>query len=481
MQLDGRRAWVTTLCGLLLAAAPAVSRAEAGMYDALSRLPLAFSETFETNPPAGWQTDGSAEWIARSGRYVLNLGSGASVALYRPIASTDSFAEVECSQAGAPLSPAGLVMQASADFRAISGGSAFLCLIRKEGSSWQYGVVHRDRGEETWLKPWTSSRVIKSGGNHLSALCFNGLLQFYINEQLLWEGYHEALPPGCVGVYGAASEDRAVTHTFDNLQLRLVSGSAPDQAAPPAPVAPVAPPPSPEPPKNVEPPAATNRAVVVPAPEPPAVTNRAVEPPPVAPAPEAPGKAVTPETEENPDGQPAAPKLRAGFLVRLSVYVSGKPEIDAKVTRVSDNNQLDLPLVGMVQVGGMTLRDLNATLQARYRDFFVNPQVMADFMVEDSPDAISPWGSVDVQGRVKKTGPVNIPPTQDLTVSKAIQLAGGFDTSPKMSAIELTRHKAGGGTERILIDFTEVDRKGSPGKNIVLKPGDQIFVPERVW
>ena len=462
------REWFPALCGLLMAAAPAASRADAGMYDALSRLPLAFTETFETNPPAGWQADGTAEWTARGGRLVLNLGSGASVWLYRSVASTDSFAEVECSQAGAPLSPAGLVMQASPDFHAASGGSAFLCLIRKEGSSWQYGVLHRDRGEELWLKPWTGSRVIKSGGNRLSALCFNGLLQFYINEQLVWEGYHEALPAGSVGLYGAVGEERAVTHTFDNLQLRLVSGSTTEPPAPPPPAPPTVPAVNPvAAPKNVEPPKN---------PEPPAATNRVVEPPPAVPE-----KVETPDKGEDPGGQPAAPKLRAGLQVRLSVYVSGKPEIDAKVTRVSDNNQLDLPLVGMVDVGGMTLRDLNAALQTRYRDFFVNPQVMADFMVDDNPDAISPWGSVDVQGRVKKTGPVNIPPTQDLTVSKAIQLAGGFDTSPKMSAIELTRHKAAGGTERILIDFTEVDRKGSPGKNLVLKPGDQIFVPERVW
>ena len=169
------------------------------------------------------------------------------------------------------------------------------------------------------------------------------------------------------------------------------------------------------------------------------------------------------------------------MLIRVTVYVSGKREIDEEAKRVSDNNQVDMPLIGNIPVDGMTLRDLNATLQVKYRDYFINPQVVAEFVVEDNRDAMSPWGSIVVLGRVKTPGRVNIPPTQDLTLSAAIQQAGGFDTSAKTSSIRLTRRKADGGTERIAIDFSSIGKHGDVDNDLMLKPGDQVFVPESVF
>jgi len=195
------------------------------------------------------------------------------------------------------------------------------------------------------------------------------------------------------------------------------------------------------------------------------------------------GEASTPSLRQPgraAGAQDKSPVLKPGFLVRVTVLASGKREIDAEVIRVSDNSILDLPLIGPVPVKGMTLTELNAALQGRYQDYFIEPQVLAEFVVEDRPDAISPWGSVVVLGRVRTPGRVNIPPTQDLTVSGAIQQAGGLDTSARLSSIRLTRRKPDGGTERKTIDFTSVG-EGRLENDLILQPGDVIFVPEKVF
>lgn len=131
-------------------------------------------------------------------------------------------------------------------------------------------------------------------------------------------------------------------------------------------------------------------------------------------------------------------------------------------------------------MSGQTLADLNATLQNRYKEFFINPQVVAEFVMEESPDAVSPWGSVTVLGRVMTPGRVDVPPTQDLTLSAAIQQAD-FDPAPRTTAIQITRPKADGETERITVDFQSARQAGQPGKRCDPQAGRPDLVPERSY
>lgn len=460
---------VTPLCALAIAswvAGPA--GADEGMFDALAKLPRIHTETFDAvRPPAGWSMEGEGVWTVENKHYQVTAGEGLSGAsIYTAGAWVDCFVEVECSQG---TGPAGIILQASPDFRIASGGSAYLFGLRKEGSSWQFSVIRRVKGAEDFLKPWTSSRQIRASGNRLAALCYDGLLQFYINEQLAWEGYdHSVIGRGRAGLYGSSGPKQASIHTFDNLSIKQVSTSG--SPTPPEPEPPVTPPTAP---------AATNVVVAEPvAPAPPANARepaRVVEPPATQ---VEPAEATTePVTEEAGDNSPL---LRPGLMIRTTVFVAGKREIDAEVKRVSDNSVLDMPFIGNVSVAGQTLSELNATLQNRYKEFFINPQVVAEFVLEENPDAVSPWGSVSVLGRVKMPGRVNIPPTRDLSLSAAIQQAGGFDTSAKTSAILITRRKADGKTEQITVDFRSVGKRGNLENDVILKPGDVISVPESI-
>ena len=202
--------------------------------------------------------------------------------------------------------------------------------------------------------------------------------------------------------------------------------------------------------------------------------------PPAAPATEAEPGLPSGSTEARPAAAEWA-TLRPGLVVNVTVIVAGKKQIEEIGRRVSENGNLTLPLLGALAVGGETLDSLTQLLTDKYQEFFVTPQVMVEFVRNEQTAGISPWGYVTVLGRVKRPGRVDIPPTRDLTVSLAIQQAGGFDTSAKETAIVVTRRTAGGQSQTRQINLREIGERGQVDKDIMLLPDDVVYVPELIF
>lgn len=177
----------------------------------------------------------------------------------------------------------------------------------------------------------------------------------------------------------------------------------------------------------------------------------------------------------------ATPRLRPGLVIQVAVLVAGKKEIDETNKRVSNSGEIVLPLIGGVNVNGMSLSELDAHLAKLYSAFFINPQVVVEFVLEQSKEAVSPWGYVTVLGRIKAPGRVSIPPTQDLTVSTAIQQSGGLDTSAKDTAIRVTRERPDGLMEQYEINLKAVGSEGQFRNDLILKSGDIVYVPEMIF
>ena len=176
-----------------------------------------------------------------------------------------------------------------------------------------------------------------------------------------------------------------------------------------------------------------------------------------------------------------AMRLRRGLVIRVKVLVAGKEEVVEPSKRVSDSGQVTLPLIGTIDTDDMQPDELEARLAEAYSKFFVAPQVIVDVVKDERPDAMSPWGNVTVLGRVKQPGRVSIPPTMDLTVSAAIQRAGGFDSSARKTAIRVTRRGSDGKADVKEINIEAVGSRGEVGHDIVLEPNDVVFVPEMVF
>ena len=172
--------------------------------------------------------------------------------------------------------------------------------------------------------------------------------------------------------------------------------------------------------------------------------------------------------------------IRPGSQLNIHVYVSGQREIDVNSIRVSDTGAITLPLIGTIGIAGRPLRTASQIIEALYDNYFVEPQVTMDFIRDEESDAF-PWGFVTVLGRVKRQGRVPIPPTRDLTVSSAIQQAGGFDTSARVTAIRVTRKRDDGDTQTFDVNMRNVGRRGRTDEDILLYPNDVVFIPELLF
>ncbi len=174
------------------------------------------------------------------------------------------------------------------------------------------------------------------------------------------------------------------------------------------------------------------------------------------------------------------PQLRVGVKVRVSVSASGEPVLNEEVKEVSASGDIVLPYVNAVRCAGMTIEAFQAELTKRYKEFYVEPLVSA-YYVPMSEGGSSPYGSVLVTGCVGQQGVVNIPQTCDLTVMQALQMAGGMGQWANANAVRLTRNMADGSKQQVTIDTEGIGTRGATEQNIVLMPGDVLYVPESNW
>jgi protein involved in polysaccharide export with SLBB domain len=170
--------------------------------------------------------------------------------------------------------------------------------------------------------------------------------------------------------------------------------------------------------------------------------------------------------------------LRPGLMISVRVIVAGKKEIEENAKQISDNGTIILPLLGTMPVAGQTLDSLAYLLVAMYKDYYVKPQVFVEFVRDANTEAVSPWGYVTVLGRVKNPGQIAIPATRDMTVSAAIQKAGGFSSSANTKAIRVTRHLGPGKNEAVEVNLHAVGAGGRTEDDTVIRSGDVVFVPE---
>jgi len=87
---------------------------------------------------------------------------------------------------------------------------------------------------------------------------------------------------------------------------------------------------------------------------------------------------------------------------------------------------------------------------------------------------------VYVLGRVERPGAFQVPHEYPLTVSKAVALAGGWSKFGRYTRVRVMRRK-GEGVESFTVDLDAVLTKGELDKDAELRPGDIVYVPERVF
>lgn len=173
------------------------------------------------------------------------------------------------------------------------------------------------------------------------------------------------------------------------------------------------------------------------------------------------------------------PRVRPGVALVIVVSAGGSAQPATMQVQVDQNGDLTLPLLlqSPVACDGLTLDALRQKLVKLYSDYYKQPQVTVTFAPYDGK-GVSPWGTVTVLGEVASPGPVNMPSTMDLTVTKVLQAAGGLRPFADKSSIRVSRRDKDGKKTTYTIDIVEIGEKGRIEKDIVLRAGDVVWVPQ---
>lgn len=164
-------------------------------------------------------------------------------------------------------------------------------------------------------------------------------------------------------------------------------------------------------------------------------------------------------TERNPqlpEGASSA-QLRPGDALVISLQ--GIPDPSQHSVQIDDEGIITLPYIGGIEVGGLTTSQLSAEIKSTYID--QNFYRAIDVSVSVTERFVYVGGEVQNPGRIEWT--------PDLTVTKAIQAAGGFTLYAKETAVSVVRDR-----NAYTLDVKLARR--SPAEDPRLLPGDSLQV-----
>lgn len=158
---------------------------------------------------------------------------------------------------------------------------------------------------------------------------------------------------------------------------------------------------------------------------------------------------------------------RIGRQDLLEISVFDLKELDQTV-RVADDGSITLPLLGRLQVAGLTKGELETLIAKLFEERYVrNPQVTIFVKEYESK-------KVAVSGAVKK--PDTYEMLGDKTLLEMISLAGGLDKDLGKEII-IFREQDDGTAQRISVDLDKLVYEADPSLNVPVLPGDIVYVP----
>ena len=162
-------------------------------------------------------------------------------------------------------------------------------------------------------------------------------------------------------------------------------------------------------------------------------------------------------------GGAAAKEYVIGTADVIAVSVLDNKELDS-VAAVSPDGKIALPLIGDMQAGGLTVRELTEKLTQAYAKKVKVPEVTVSLREINSY-------RIYFLGRVGKPGVLNS--KSEVSLLQAISMAGGVLDGADLSLAYVAR-----GTERVPVDFVKLLRGGELSQNVMLSPDDTVVIPD---
>jgi polysaccharide biosynthesis/export protein len=209
-------------------------------------------------------------------------------------------------------------------------------------------------------------------------------------------------------------------------------------------------------------------------------TPPSIQPPGVSPVPTAPAQpAFSTPLPTNPSS--AAPGAAAptvvtddGYILgpgdRVRVDIFGLPEYSSEAQVLGDGS-LNIPLIGAVPVQGLSVLRATETLTNRYTKYIKKPNVTIS-VITARPLKVA------IAGEIIRPGAYPVGSDRPLTISGAIQLAGGLRRSADIGQVEVRRPQPQGGKEQVLkVDLWQLIQSGNTTQDLLLRDGDTVYIP----
>ena len=165
--------------------------------------------------------------------------------------------------------------------------------------------------------------------------------------------------------------------------------------------------------------------------------------------------------------QPVSDELALGPGDIFEVRVYGEADLTGQY-RVAPDGTIDYPLIGQVHVDGLDAHRLAAEISKRLGETYIRrPQVSITIKDQSSKKII-------VLGHVSEPGTFAFVP--NMTILEAIAAAGGFSQIAWKDRVQISRVHDG---QKFAIEVPVGEILKGKARNVPLRPGDSIYVPER--
>lgn len=152
----------------------------------------------------------------------------------------------------------------------------------------------------------------------------------------------------------------------------------------------------------------------------------------------------------------------------LNIEVLEAPELKTEA-RVNSQNSISFPLLGQVDVGGLTSEEVEQRIRELLTEKYMNDPHVVVSIKEYRSQRVAVIGSVKKPGTYELLGKGNL--------LDALALAGGL-TEKASEIAYVTRKNKQGQEKSVKIDLNELLDKGKTDLNIPINMGDVVYVPE---
>lgn len=167
---------------------------------------------------------------------------------------------------------------------------------------------------------------------------------------------------------------------------------------------------------------------------------------------------------------------KIGVDDQVQVNVWGNPDLSARMPMpVRPDGKITIPLVGDVMVAGKEPEEVAEIIKKKLSVYIRNPNVTLSITELRSQEYLS---RVRVTGAVERS--LSIPYRQGMTVLDVILEGGGVTEFGAPNRTKLHR-KEGSKVEVFDIRLKDIMEDGALQTNLLLRPGDIITVPERLF